>query len=316
MKNNKIYKCIIIGSGPAGYTAAIYTSRANLNPILFTGIEPGGQLMKTSKIENYPGFNKSIDGFLLMEQFKQQAIKFKTVIKNECIINIKINYKKSIYHKLYTNTKKEYLTKAVIIATGSSPKYLNIKQEQELIGKGISTCATCDGFFFKNETIAIVGGGDTALEESMYLSKLCKNIYIIVRKPYLKASKIMQNRILDKNKFKNVKIIFNTKITRIFNNKNKLTHIETLNIKNNKQKTLHIQGLFLAIGSIPNTQIFKKKIKTDKQGYIITQKNSLTNIPGIFAAGDVQDSKYKQAITSAGSGCIAALDLEKYLLSI
>jgi thioredoxin reductase (NADPH) len=311
MNIKQIYNCVIVGSGPAGYTAAIYTSRANLKPILYTGLMKGGQLMQTTLVENFPGFQKGILGNDLMYNMEQQAKKFNTIIKNECITKIIINFTSNNIHKLYTSKNTSLLTKGLIIATGSSPKYLNIENEKKLLGYGVSTCATCDGFFFKNDIVAIVGGGDTAVEEAIYLSNICKFIYIIVRKSYLKASKILQNNL---EKYKNIKIIFNHTVIKIHNQNNQLQSIQIHNIINNKNKTLHIRGLFVAIGSTPNTSILKDTEILDNKGYIITNKNtSTTIIPGIFAAGDVQDPKYKQAIVSAGSGCIAAIELEKYI---
>ncbi|WOX79167.1 thioredoxin-disulfide reductase [Candidatus Shikimatogenerans bostrichidophilus] len=305
----KIIDCVIIGSGPAGYTSAIYLARSNIKHYLYTGDLPGGQLVNTTIVENYPGFSKGILGRKLMSEMYKQAIKFGTKIKYNKILKVSLNNKK--LHILYTKDNKKIITKSVIIATGSLPKYLNIKYEKKYLGYGISYCAICDGMFYKKKKVAVIGGGDTALEDSILLSKICKKIYLIVRKNKLKASKYLQNILY---KIKNIKILFNKKVNKFLGDK-KLKYINLLNNKN-KIITIKVSGVFIAIGSYPNTLIFKNKIKMDKTGYIITKKKSTkTNIPGIFAAGEVQDKKYRQAITSAGSGCMAALDVEKYLLN-
>ncbi|WOX79434.1 thioredoxin-disulfide reductase [Candidatus Shikimatogenerans bostrichidophilus] len=304
----KIIDCVIIGSGPAGYTSAIYLARSNIKHYLYTGDLPGGQLVNTKIVENYPGFSKGILGIKLMSEMKKQAIKFGTIIKTNKIFKVSFNNNK--LHFLYTKENKKIITKSVIIATGSLPKSLNIKYEKKYLGYGISYCAICDGMFYKNKIVAVIGGGETALEYSILLSKICKIIYLIVRKNKLKASKYLQNILY---KIKNIKILFNKKINNFLGDK-KLKYINLLNL-NNKIIKIKVSGVFIAIGSYPNTLIFKNKIKMDKNGYIITKnKSTKTNIPGIFAAGDVQDKKYRQAITSAGSGCMAALDVEKYLL--
>lgn len=311
MTNNKpkINKCIIIGSGPAGYSAAIYSARAGLNPILYTGNQIGGQLTTTTYIENYPGFPNKITGNQLMNYFQIQAKNFNTIIEYKSVIDILINNNNN-QHTIYLNDGSIIKTIGIIIATGASPKYLNILNEKKFIGKGISFCAICDGFFYKGKTVAIVGGGDTALEEANYLSKICNQVYILVRKNVFKASKLMQLKIA---KLNNIKILFNYQIINIIGDNTLETIIIKSNI-NNIEKKLKIDGLFIAIGHNPNTKLFKNKIDLDNKGYIITyNNNTMTNIPGIFASGDVIDSKYRQAITSASSGCMAALDLEKYI---
>ncbi|MDH3005024.1 MAG: thioredoxin-disulfide reductase [Candidatus Shikimatogenerans sp. JK-2022] len=305
MKN---YDSIIIGSGPAGYSAAIYLARSNIKHLLYTGDIQGGQLITTTIVENYPGFSKGILGIKLMNEMYKQALKFGSIIKNNSILKLKIKKPK---HILYTDNGNKIITKSVIIATGSLPKKLNIKTEKKFIGLGISYCATCDGMIFKNKIVAVIGGGDTALEESIYLSKICKKIYLIVRKNKFKGTIYLQKKIY---KIKNIKILFNYKILKFIGVK-KLQYIKLLNKNNYTIIYKKIPGVFIAIGYTPNTLIFKNKIKMDKDGYIITyNKSTKTNIPGIFAAGDVQDNKYKQAITSAGTGCMAAIDVEKYLL--
>ncbi|XMD32738.1 MAG: thioredoxin-disulfide reductase [Candidatus Karelsulcia muelleri] len=307
----KIFDCIIIGSGPAGYTAAIYIARADLNHILYTGPIPGGQLIKTNEIENYPGFPKGVKGYLLMENFKKQAEKFGTKIYFNNVIDI--NFKLNNIHEILLDNNKKIQTKTIIIATGAYPKYLNIDNEKALIGHGISTCATCDGFFFKKKDVAVIGGGDKALEEAIFLSKLCNRIYILIRKSKMRASKIMQKKISNIN---NIKLLFNFEIKKIIGKK-KLEYLICKKNYSNEEKKINVKAMFLAIGNSPNTNIFKNKISLDKNGYILTKKNSTkTNIPGVFAAGDVKDKIYRQAITSAGTGCMAAIEVEKYLSSL
>ncbi|WGH25786.1 MAG: thioredoxin-disulfide reductase [Candidatus Shikimatogenerans bostrichidophilus] len=303
-----VIDCVIIGSGPAGYSAAIYLGRSNIKHYIYTGDIPGGQLINTTIVENYPGFSKGILGINLMNEMYKQAIKFGTIVKNNKILKVLFSNKKK--HILYTNKNEKIITKSVIIATGSLPKNLKIKNEKKFLGFGISYCATCDGMIFKKKNVAVIGGGNTALEESIFLSRICKIIYLIVRKNRFKASKYLQKKIY---KIKNIKILFNTTISKFIGNK-KLKYINLLNNNNIKKKK--ISGVFIAIGYYPNTLIFKNQIKMDKKGYIITDyKSTKTNKPGIFAAGDVQDNKYRQAITSAGSGCMSALEVEKYLLN-
>lgn len=309
-----IHNCIIIGSGPAGYSASIYAARSNLNPIIISGPNPGGQLTTTTKVENYLGFPYGIYGNDFMENCKKQAKRFDVEILNESVSDVIFRKNIGEIHKVFLGKKDKFLYgRGIIIATGSYPKFLGIKKEKDLLGYGISFCATCDGFFYKNKIVAIVGGGDTALEEAIYLSKICKKIYLLVRKNYFKASKILQNYVLNK---KNINILFCSTVVKIKGN----NFLEGIEIYDKKRKRYHyknINGLFIAIGNNPNTKIFEKKIKLDKNGYILTDKNcTSTSTPGVFAAGDVQDYKYRQAITSAGTGCMAALDLEKYLYSI
>lgn len=305
-----VYNCIIIGAGPAGYSAAIYAGRADLNPILYTGSEPGGQLTYTSSVENYPGYPKGVTGFQLMVNFKKQAKRFNTIIKEQCIIKVDFLKETGATHSLYTETGEKVQTKGVIIATGATAKYLGLESEKRLKGNGISTCATCDGFFYKEKVVAVVGGGDTALEEAIYLSKLCKKVHIIVRKGKLRANKAIQHRA---NKVLNIEIHFFNEVKEVLG-KNFVEGILLLNKETSKERILSIEGLFIAIGHQPNTSIFKNQIQLDKNGYILSKKNETqTNLPGVFAAGDVQDNIYRQAITSASSGCMAALDLDKYI---
>ncbi|WGH27374.1 MAG: thioredoxin-disulfide reductase [Candidatus Bostrichicola ureolyticus] len=307
--STKIAKCVIIGSGPAGYSAAIYAARADLNPIIYTGLEPGGQLTKTTIIDNYPGYPTGITGFELMENFKKQAERFGTIIIHDKISKVFIS--KSGIHTIQFSDKT-LQSKGLIIATGAYSKYLGLKNEKRLLGYGVSTCATCDGFFYKEKYVAVIGGGDTAIEEAIYLSKICKHIYIFVRKNILKASKVMQHNV---SYIKNISILFNHELKDILGEK-EVNGIKVINKENGMEKIFDVKGIFIAIGHSPNTQLFKGQLKMDENNYIITEKGTTqTNKPGVFAAGDVQDPRYRQAITSAGTGCMAALDLEKYLNS-
>ncbi len=313
----KIKNVLIIGSGPAGYTAAIYTSRANLKPILITGKYDGGQLIKSNLINNWPGQYKNINGIKLMFNMKKQAINYNTKIIND---NVKKIYLNKYPFKIICNRKK-YLSKTIIIATGSKPRMLNLPIEKKLYGKNISTCTNCDGYFYKNKIVAIVGGGNNAIEETLYLCNIVKQIFLIHRRNKFTADKILIKKI--KKKIKNKKIIFykNYKIINIYKINNNLINIKLKStIKKNIIKIIKTNGLFLAIGNIPNTKIFKNNIKLDKNNYIIINNNnkykSMTNINGVFAAGDVTNNIYKQAIIASSSGCIAAIDVQKYLENI
>jgi len=304
---------IIIGSGPAGYTAAIYAARADLNPIIYTGLEPGGQLTTTTDVDNFPGYPKGIDGPTMMNELKEQAERFGTEVKIDFISKVDFSKEKGGIHKLYTQNGDEIKSKTVIISTGASAKYLGLESEQRLIGGGVSACAVCDGFFYKNQDVAIVGGGDTAIEEATYLAKICSNVTMLVRKDHFRASKAMQNRLAN---FDNITVLFNHEINEVIGE----SVVEGIKIKNNlndEVSDIKITGLFIAIGHSPNTDIFKGTVNMDDSGYILTDKISTkTNIPGVFAAGDVQDKDYRQAITAAGTGCMAALDAERYLQEV
>lgn len=305
-----VYNCVIIGSGPAGYSAAIYAARADLKPILYTGSEPGGQLITTTEVENYPGYPKGVTGLQLMVNLKKQAERFNTIVKSQRIIKVDLLKEIGSIHSLYTETGEKIQTKGVIIATGATAKYLGLESENRLKGYGVSTCATCDGFFYRGKVVAVVGGGDTALEESIYLSRICSKVHLLVRKGKLRASKAMEHRA---NKVLNLEIHFNHEVKEVLG-KELVEGILILNKETYKERILYIEGLFIAIGHQPNTSIFKNQIQLDENGYILTEKGGTqTNLPGVFAAGDVQDSIYRQAITSAGSGCMAALDLDRYL---
>ena len=304
---------IIIGSGPAGYTAAIYAARADLNPVIYTGLEPGGQLTTTTEVDNFPGYPKGVDGPTMMNELKEQAERFGTKVEIDFISKVDFSKDKGGIHKLYTQNGDEIKSKTVIITTGASAKYLGLPSEQRLIGGGVSACAVCDGFFYKNQDVAIVGGGDTAIEEATYLAKICNNVTMLVRKDHFRASKAMQNRLSNYN---NIKVLFNHEVMEVLGE----NVVDGLKIKSNLTNDvseLKITGLFLAIGHSPNTDIFKGIVDMDDSGYILTDKTSTkTNIPGVFAAGDVQDKDYRQAVTAAGTGCMAALDAERYLQEI
>ncbi len=300
-------KCLIIGSGPAGYTAAIYTSRAGLNPVVYTGPEPGGQLMMTTDVENFPGYPEGVMGPEMMEDFKKQAEKVGADIRMEVITSVDFNGKT---HKIVTEMGHEIEAESVIIATGASAKWLGLESEKRLMNKGVSACAVCDGFFFRDQYVALVGGGDTAAEEALYLSKIVKKVYMLVRRDELRASKIMQKRVAENDK---IEVLWNTEIKEILGDQ----FVESIDVRNNKTdeiKNIEVAAVFVAIGHKPNTDIFKDYIDLDDQGYIITEKSTMkTNIEGVFACGDVQDKIYRQAVSAAGTGCMAALDAERYL---
>ena len=304
-------KCLIIGSGPAGYTAAIYASRANLSPIVYEGIQPGGQLTTTSEIENFPGYPNGIGGYDMMEELKQQAERFGTEVRSGEIEKVDLS---SRPFKAVTDEGEEIAADTIIIATGASAKYLGLDDEKKYAGRGVSACATCDGFFYRKKTVAVVGGGDTACEEASYLSNLAEKVYMIVRKDYLRASKVMQQRVVENPK---IEILYNTNTIGLYG-EGKLAGAHLIRHKGSAEEEkfdISIDGFFLGIGHKPNTEIFKGQIELDAQGYIITKgTTTATNVDGVFAAGDVADPRYRQAITSAGMGCKAALDAEHFLL--
>jgi thioredoxin reductase (NADPH) len=309
-ENIENVRCLIIGSGPAGYTAAIYASRANLNPVLYTGLQMGGQLTTTTEVDNYPGYPDGITGPKMMEDFKKQAERFGADIRFGIASSVDFSGKK---HKVTFDDKKMIEADAVIIATGATAKYLGLESEIKYAGMGVSACATCDGFFFKGKDVAVVGGGDTAAEEATYLAGLCRKVYLIVRRDILRASKTMQDKVF---KTKNIEILWEHQTVDLFgeNGVEGATLIKKKGLTGEEIVKIKIDGFFLAIGHTPNSEIFKKFIETDQVGYLITDPGtSKTNIPGVFAAGDVQDPHYRQAVTAAGSGCIAAIDAERYL---
>lgn len=308
--NTTSTKCLIIGSGPAGYTAALYTSRANLNPILYEGHQPGGQLTITTEVENFPGYPDGTTGTELMEDIRRQAIKFGADVRPGIIT--KVDFSERPF-KVTADDGSVIEAETVIISTGASAKFLGLPDEQKYMGMGVSACATCDGFFFRKKRVAVVGGGDTACEEALYLSNLASQVFLIVRKDHLRASKVMQRRVLDKP---NITVLFNTNTVGLFGNEilEGAHLVENKGTENEQHVDIAIDGFFLAIGHKPNTDIFKDVITLDEQGYIVTDGHSTaTNIPGVFAAGDVADPHYRQAITAAGSGCRAALDAERFL---
>ncbi|MBP6234628.1 MAG: thioredoxin-disulfide reductase [Saprospiraceae bacterium] len=300
-------KCLIIGSGPAGYTAAIYAARANMAPVLYTGKEPGGQLTITNDVENYPGYPDGIMGPQMMEDFKNQALRFGTDIRYEMID--KVDFTGPV-HKIWSETGHEIHADAVIISTGASARWLGLESEQRLMSKGVSACAVCDGFFFRGQEVAIVGAGDTAAEEATYLAKLCKKVHLLVRRDEMRASKIMQERVF---KTSNLEVHWNT-VTEEILGTDEVEGVRIANTVTGEKEILNVTGFFVAIGHKPNTDLFEGWITMDDNKYINTVSGrTFTNIEGVFASGDAQDHIYRQAVTAAGSGCMAALDAERYL---
>ena len=306
-------KCLIIGSGPAGYAAAIYAARADLKPVVYTGMQMGGQLTTTTEVDNYPGYPNGTDGTAMMEDFKNQAERFGTDVRFGMATKVDFSKEVGGIHKVTIDESKVIEAETVIISTGATAKYLGLESEQRLIGGGVSACATCDGFFYKGQDVVVIGAGDTAAEEATYLANICRKVTILVRKDYMRASKAMQHRV---NKTENIEVMFNTELEEVLGDQT----VEGVRVFNNitDEKTqLDITGVFVAIGHKPNTEIFKGIIDMDDVGYLQTKgKSTKTNVPGVFAAGDVQDKEYRQAITAAGTGCMAALDSERYLGSL
>jgi len=301
-------KCLIIGSGPAGYTAAIYAARADLKPVLYTGMLAGGQLTQTTDVENFPGYPKGIMGPEMMEDFRLQAERFGTDIRFGYVSSVDFS---SMPHKVTVDESKTILADTVIISTGASAKWLGLDSEQKYNGFGVSACAVCDGFFFRGQDVAIVGAGDTAAEEATYLAKLCRKVYMLVRRDEFRASKAMVHRV---QHTPNIEIIYNTETTEIVGDGQSVTGVRVLNNQTQEERILDVTGFFVAIGHHPNTDIFKGQIHMDETGYIITHPDSTqTNIEGVFACGDAQDHIFRQAITAAGTGCMAALEAERYL---
>lgn len=312
MENN-VLDCVIMGSGPSGYTAAIYAARADLKPVLFTGMQPGGQLTTTTEVDNFPGYPNGVDGTQLMMDLQKQAERFETEIHYEFITKVEFSTENGGIHKLWVG-EKEILAKSVIVSTGATAKYLGLEDEKKYSGGGVSACATCDGFFYKGKDVIVVGAGDTAAEEATYLSKLCRKVTMLVRKDYFRASKVMVDRV---EKTENIEVLFNSELKGIKGENNLVEKAVVINNQTNETTEIPVHGIFIAIGHQPNTEIFKGQLNLDKEGYIITEgASSRTNLPGVFAAGDVQDHYYRQAITAAGSGCKAAIDAERYLMSL
>lgn len=306
-------KCLIIGSGPAGYTAAIYAARADLKPIMYTGMQMGGQLTTTTEVDNFPGYPDGADGTAMMEDFKKQAERFGTDVRFGVVTKVDFNKKVGGLHQVEVDGSKIIEADAVIISTGATAKYLGIESEQRLIGGGVSACATCDGFFYKGQDVVVVGAGDTAAEEATYLSNICNKVTMFVRKDYMRASKAMQHRV---NKTPNLEVRYNTEIDEILGD-NVVEGVRGINNITGEKEVFNVTGVFIAIGHKPNTDIFKGQLDMDDTGYLITKgKSTKTNMPGVFASGDVQDKEYRQAVTAAGTGCMAALDSERYLGSL
>ncbi len=304
---NEKVSCLIIGSGPAGYTAAIYASRANLKPVLYQGMQPGGQLTITTEVENYPGYPNGIMGPQMMVDFEQQAQRMGADIRWGMATKVDFSSKP---FKVEIDEEKWIEADSIIIATGASAKWLGLESEQRLNGHGVSACAVCDGFFFKGQEVAIVGAGDTACEEALYLSKLCSTVHMIVRKGEMRASKVMQDRVL---KTANIKVYWNSETLEVLG-ENKVDSIKLLNNKTNEETIIPVKAFFVAIGHQPNSSLFNGILDMDEQGYLITQPGATrTNVAGVFACGDVQDKIYRQAVSAAGTGCMAALDAERYL---
>lgn len=307
MTNNDKALCLIIGSGPAGYTAAIYAARAGLKPILYTGQEPGGQLMITTDVENYPGFPEGVNGPEMMDLFQKQAQRFGTDIRMEMVTQVDFS---GPIHKIWTESGKEIEAHTIIISTGASAKWLGLESEKRLTNQGVSACAVCDGFFFRGMEVAVVGGGDTAAEEATYLSKLCPKVHLLVRRDEMRASKIMQNRV---TRSENIIVHWNTEAEEILG-QNAVEGVRVRNNKTGEVSTIDVKGFFVAIGHKPNTHLFKDWLDMDDTGYLITKPDTArTKIEGVFASGDARDKVYRQAVTAAGTGCMAALDAERYL---
>jgi thioredoxin reductase (NADPH) len=306
-------KCLIIGSGPAGYTAAIYAARADLKPVMYTGMQMGGQLTTTTEVDNFPGYPEGTDGTAMMEDLKKQAERFGTEVRFGMVTSVDLSKEVGGIHKVTVDESVQIEANTIIISTGATAKYLGIESEQRLIGGGVSACATCDGFFYKGQEVVVVGAGDTAAEEATYLANLCKKVTILVRKDYMRASKAMQHRV---ETTPNIEVRYNTEIDEVLGEK-VVEGVRVVNNKTSKKEVIDVTGIFIAIGHVPNTDIFKGVLDMDETGYLITKgKSTKTNLPGVFAAGDVQDKEYRQAVTAAGTGCMAALDAERYLGSL
>ena len=303
-------KCLIIGSGPAGYAAAIYAARADMKPVMYTGLQIGGQLTTTTEVDNYPGYPNGTDGTAMMNDLKKQAERFGTDVRFGMVTKVDLSKEVGGIHKVIVDESKELEAETVIISTGATAKYLGLESEQRLIGGGVSACATCDGFFYKGQDVVVVGAGDTAAEEATYLANICSKVTVLVRKDYMRASKAMQHRV---NKTGNIEVLYNTELDEVLGEQ----VVEGVRIVNNKTKEKHeiaVTGVFIAIGHTPNSDLFKGILDMDEVGYLITKgKSTKTNLPGVFAAGDIQDKEYRQAVTAAGTGCMAALDAERYL---
>ena len=313
MSDKEHIEVLILGSGPAGYTAAIYAARAGYKPVVYTGMEMGGQLTTTTDVENYPGFPEGIQGPELMERMQKQAERFGTEVRFGMATAATFAKEKGGKHKVTIDNSKEVTADVVIIATGASAMYLGLESEQRLRGGGVSACATCDGFFYRDQRVAVVGGGDVAAEEALYLSNIAKDVKMFIRRDQMRASKIMQDRVFKKD---NIEVMWNTEVKEVLGDK-VVEGVRVVNNKTGEEKVIPLEGLFIAIGHKPNTDIFKGQIDLDERGYIITKcKSTQTNLPGVFAAGDVADPHYQQAVTAAGTGSMAAIEAEAYLNEI
>jgi thioredoxin reductase (NADPH) len=315
MPETKHCRLLILGSGPAGYTAAIYAARANLNPVLITGLEKGGQLTTTTDVDNWPGDIRGLQGPALMERMEQHAQRFNTEVIFDHIIEANVNVRPL---QLKADSKKIYTCDALIIATGASAQYLGLASEQAFMGKGVSACATCDGFFYKNQPVVVIGGGNTAVEEALYLSNIASHVTVIHRRDKFKAEKILSNQLLKKAETGNITVLWNSVLNEVLGDTTGVTGIKVQHLPDNRFLEINTQGVFIAIGHKPNTKIFEGQLKMNRGGYIAVQSglqgnSTATSILGVFAAGDVADPIYRQAVTAAGSGCMAALDAEKYL---
>ena len=310
MENTEKVQVLIIGSGPAGYTAGIYASRADLSPVLYTGMQAGGQLTQTTEVENFPGFPNGIDGNMLMSQMEEQCRRLGTDIRFGEVTKVTLGKEKGDYHTVEIDREKTILARSIIIATGASARWLGIPTEEKYKGYGVSACATCDGFFYRGKVVCVVGAGDSALEEATYLAKLCSKVYLIVRRDQMRASKAMQSRVLSTA---NIEIIWNSQITEIYGNDG-VEGVKIHNKVDNTDTDIALNGVFVAIGHHPNTELVAGQVELNGEGYIVTHDNTThTNIPGVFAAGDVADPRYRQAIAAAAGGCRAAMDAERYI---
>jgi thioredoxin reductase (NADPH) len=307
------HECIIIGSGPAGYTAAIYASRADLNPVMYVGLQPGGQLTTTTEVDNFPGYPQGVDGNALMEDLKNQAERFGTEVRWGLVTKVDFSKEEGGWHTLTIDETTEVQARTVIISTGASAQYLGLPSEEKFMGFGVSACAVCDGFFYKGQEVVIVGGGDTAAEEATYLAKLCPKVTLLVRRDEMRASKAMQNRVLETS---NIDVRWNTETVELIGGQS-VEGVKVRNTQTGVEEVIPAKGFFVAIGHKPNTDIFKGRLNMDATGYLQTLPDrTATGIPGVFAAGDVQDKVYRQAITAAGTGCMAALEAERYLAAL
>ena len=303
-------KCLIIGSGPAGYTAAIYAARADMKPVMYTGMQMGGQLTTTTEVDNFPGYPDGTDGTAMMEDLKKQSTRFGTDVRFGLVTKVNLSDKVGGIHKVIVDESKEIEAETIIISTGATAKYLGLESEQRLIGGGVSACATCDGFFYKGQDVIVVGAGDTAAEEATYLANICNKVTMLVRKDHMRASKAMQHRV---NKTQNIEVLYNTELDEVIGD-NVVDGVRVVNNQTKEKKEIAVTGVFIAIGHKPNSDLFKGVLDMDEVGYLITKgKSTKTNLPGVFAAGDIQDKEYRQAVTAAGTGCMAALDAERYL---